>query len=991
MLIESRHSRNLTATEAERIARELYGLQVEASPLTGEFDDNFHLVAADGGEYALKIMRPGCEREFVELQCAALEHLSGFPVPRVGGPIRKTSDGRLVWLLSWIPGRLMADARPQTPAMLASLGRLLGKIDHRLASFDHPAAQRELKWDLARAGWIREYLRFIREDRARGLVEGVLSRYESEVEPALGGLRRSVIHGDPNGHNVLVASGEVTGIIDCGDIHYTITVADVAVACAYAALETKDPLAAIAPVAGGYHQVHPLTGREIELLFPLILTRLAVSVTNSAYLKTIHPDDSYVVVSEQAAWRAIEKLSALHPRFVHYTLRNACDLPPIPNVSTLIEWLTAQTCAPVIDGVDFRTEPVIVFDLSAGSLLLGADPRAQETKALTETLFSEMRRAGVRVGIGRYDEARLLYTAPFFASGPHPTDERRTIHISLDLFADAGTPVCASLAGVVHAFANNAQRLDFGPVIILRHETDDGRGFFTLYGHLSLESLEGLRAGQTVERGQRVGAIGAPPDNGDWPPHLHFQLITDLLDVGCDFPGVAFASQREVWRSLSPDPNILLGIPAEWFPAPEPSKAQTLAARRAHIGRNMSVSYSTPLKIVRGWRQYLYDETGRAYLDVYNNVPLVGHSHPRVVEAARRQMALLNTNTRYLHDNLTNYAKRLTDLMPEPLRVCYFLNSASEANELALRLAHAHTGRHDMIVLDAAYHGHTTTLIELSPYKFNGPGGGEKKPWVRVAPMPDDYRGPYKRDDPDRGRKYAQPIAGLASGIAGFIAESLPSVGGQIVFPPGYLEEVYRHVRAAGGVCIADEVQVGFGRLGRWFWGFEMQGVIPDIVVLGKPMGNGFPLAGVVTTPEIAASFDNGMEFFSTFGGNPVACAAGLAVLDVLREERLQENARVVGEHLMRALQALMPRHSAIGDVRGAGLFLGIEFARADQAGYVVNRLRDRGILTGVDGPHHNVIKIRPPLIFTGQDADFFVEVLDGVLREDAVALKPAR
>jgi 4-aminobutyrate aminotransferase-like enzyme len=460
---------------------------------------------------------------------------------------------------------------------------------------------------------------------------------------------------------------------------------------------------------------------------------------------------------------------------------------------------------------------------------------------------------------------------------------------------------------------------------------------------------------------------------------------------------VAYASQREVWTSLSPDPNLILGIPADRFPAPEPSKTETLAARRRHIGGNLSISYREPLKLVRGWRQYLYDETGRAYLDVYNNVPLVGHSHPRVVRAAERQLALLNTNTRYLHDNLTRYAEALTARMPAPLEVCYFLNSASEANELALRLARTHTGHNDIIVLDAAYHGHTSALVDISPYKFNGPGGAGRKPWVHVAPVADDYRGAYKRNDPEAGRKYAAHVAEIIERIGGrfaaYIAETLPSVGGQIVFPPGYLAEVYRHVRAAGGVCIADEVQVGFGRLGTHFWGFETQGVTPDIVVLGKPIGNAFPLAAVVTTPEIAASFDNGMEFFSTFGGNPVACAAGLAVLEVMEAEGLQANALRVGNHLLAGLRELMARHALFGDVRGSGLFLGVELVRdrtslepaAAEASYIVNRLRDGGILAGTDGPLHNVLKLRPPLVFTEEDAGFLVGTLDRILEEDAV------
>ena len=443
----------------------------------------------------------------------------------------------------------------------------------------------------------------------------------------------------------------------------------------------------------------------------------------------------------------------------------------------------------------------------------------------------------------------------------------------------------------------------------------------------------------------------------------------------------------------------MLGIVADRFPVKEPVLSETLAARRALLGKNLRISYERPLKIVRGWMQYLYDDTGRAFLDVYNNVPLVGHSHPRVVQAAQAQLALLNTNTRYLHDNVNRYAERLTRLLPEPLRVCFFVNSGSEANELALRLARANTGREDIIVLEHAYHGHTNTLIDISPYKFDGPGGRGKKAWVHVAPLADDYRGPYRRGDNQAGAKYAEHVGEIlertsAEGhsVAAYIAETLPSVGGQIVFPPGYLAEVYRHVRAAGAVCIADEVQVGFGRLGTHFWGFETQGVVPDIVVLGKPIGNAFPLAAVITTRKIADSFNNGMEFFSTFGGNPVACAAGLAVLDVLEEENLQQNALLIGKHLIEGLCALQTRYAMIGDVRGSGLFLGIDLvldretraAAPLQASYVVNRLRDCGILAGTDGPHHNVIKLRPPLVFSEADADLFLKTLDAILQEDA-------
>jgi 4-aminobutyrate aminotransferase-like enzyme/Ser/Thr protein kinase RdoA (MazF antagonist) len=1005
----------LPAAEAVRIARELYGLTATAQALPGEYDDNFHLRAAPGGEFTLKVMRAGVEPELVALQCGALAHAAEQAtvpsLPRVQKTLAgqavgaaQVSDGteRLVWMLTYVPGRLLAETRPHSAELLYSLGQFMGRLDAALAGFSHPAAERELKWDLARAGWIRGCLHYVSDPERRKLVERLFSLYENEVEPALPGLRRSVIHNDANDYNVLVELSrreprQVVSVIDFGDMLRTQTAGEPAVAAAYALLGKTDPLAAAASVVAGYHSAFPLDEKEIALLFPLICARLCVSVVNSAYRRTLEPGDPYVTISEAPAWAALERLASVHPRFAHYAFRQACGLTPVPHSQPVADWLRAQApFSPVVD-VDLRQASSTVFDLSVGSLLVGADPQAAETAALTETLFGELRRRGARVGIGRYDEARPLYRGPAFGKGGHPTDEHRTVHLGIDLFVEPGTPVHAPLEGSVHCLANDAAHKDYGPLIILKHAVGEGTGFFTLYGHLSEESLSKLVPGQRIERGERIATVGAPPANGDWPPHLHFQLIVDLLELDRDFPGVGFASERKVWLSLSPDPNLILGIPAERFPAPEATKSQTLAVRRERIGRSLRLSYRQPVKILRGWMQYVYDETGRCYLDAYNNVPHVGHSHPRVVRAAQAQMALLNTNTRYLHDNLVRYAERLCAKLPEPLRVCFFVNSGSEANELALRLARTHTGRHDIVALANAYHGHTTTLVDISSYKFLGPGGQGRKPWVHIAPLPDDYRGPYRRDDPEAGRKYARQVAEIVVGLkahggpAAFICESLPSVGGQIVLPPNYLAKVYHDVRAAGGVCIADEVQVGLGRLGTHFWGFETQGVVPDIVVLGKPIGNGHPLGAVVTTPEIAASFDNGMEFFSTFGGNTVSCAVGLAVLEVIEEERLQEHARRVGDHLLASLRGLMEKHRVLGDVRGLGLFVGVELVRdrttlepaEEETAYVVNRLRERSILTGSEGHFNNVIKIRPPLPFNAADADLLVNTLDDVLGED--------
>lgn len=420
-----------------------------------------------------------------------------------------------------------------------------------------------------------------------------------------------------------------------------------------------------------------------------------------------------------------------------------------------------------------------------------------------------------------------------------------------------------------------------------------------------------------------------------------------------------------------------------------------LAARRRLIGHNLSVAYRTPVHLVRGWMQHVYDQNGRRYLDAYNNVPHVGHCHPRVVEAVAEQMRLLATNTRYLHESLVRFADRLTATLPEPLRVCYFVNSGSEANELALRLARAHTGRRGTVVLDAAYHGNSTTLIDISPYKFNGPGGEGAPLWVRTVPIPDTYRGAFNANDGRAGERYAEYVARAAAelaqscGLAAFIAESAPSVGGQIILPPGYLRTAYDAVRAHGGVCIADEVQTAYGRMGTHFYAFETQDVVPDIVVMGKPIGNGYPLGAVVTSPAIAEAFDNGMEFFSTFGGSTVSCAAGLAVLEVVESEQLQRHARDVGADLLDRLRALS-RHRNVGDVRGSGLFLGVELVKSrdtlepatEMAAAVANRMREEGVLLGTDGPFANVLKIRPPMPFSLEDGALLAATLTRVLDE---------
>jgi len=429
--------------------------------------------------------------------------------------------------------------------------------------------------------------------------------------------------------------------------------------------------------------------------------------------------------------------------------------------------------------------------------------------------------------------------------------------------------------------------------------------------------------------------------------------------------------------------------------APTRSVEEILSIRRRHLGRNLSVSYTKPLKIVRGEGQYLYDDQGRRFLDLVNNVCHVGHCHPHVVAAGQRQMARLNTNTRYLHDHLAEYALRLSAALPDPLSVCFFVCTGTEANDLALRLARTHTGTKQIVVLEHAYHGHSPSLIEVGTYKCEGPGGEGLAEHAHKVAMPDPYRGPHR--GPDAGWRYGDEVgrtiaelerAGRPPGA--FMAESLIGCGGQVIPAPGFLPEAYAAVRAAGGVCIADEVQVGFGRAGSHFWAFGALGVVPDIVTLGKPIGNGHPMAAVVTTPEIAESFLTGMEYFNTFGGNPVSCAIGLAVLEVIENEGLQQHAHELGKQFLEGFREMKSRHRLIGDVRGLGLFLGVELVRdhdtlepADtEASAVINAMRDRGFVLSSDGPLHNVLKIKPPMVLTSDDVAATLEAVDEVLGE---------
>ncbi|MHA1944768.1 MAG: aminotransferase class III-fold pyridoxal phosphate-dependent enzyme [Candidatus Hodarchaeales archaeon] len=1012
----------ISMEDALAILKELYDKQGSLIELPSERDRNFLLNSSDGCTFVLKIANQGESLETLEAQNAAMSHITicnqktlcPSPIPSKTGNLISTITDKngcsyFIRLLTFIPGNTFAKTSPHDNLLLYPYGVFIGQISSALASFDHESTHKEFHWDLKNAADVISLRSVeINDAKKRDLVDFFLLQYKTIVLPNITNLRSSVIHSDFNDNNVIVQHGNVKsspnfGLIDFGDMVYSCTIFELAIAIAYAILGKNDPLSTAVQILEGYHSQFPVEEKEVDILFTLICTRLAASVCISAYQQTLRPDDEYLRVSEKPAWVAIQKLRTIHPSFAKYIFRSFCGLEPCIDGKSASNWLynNQSKMVPILSS-PINSISHKVIDLSVRSLDFPNFDDLMNNNRFARLIEEKMKEFKVRVVIGRYNEPRLFYTKPEFKYEGNERGEYRTIHLGIDIFSAPDTPIFAPYQGVVHSFQNNESELDYGPTIILEHQVDPDIKFYTLYGHLSPDSLTKVEIGANIDKGARIGSIGDIKDNGGWTPHLHFQIITDIMDYRGTFPGVIYEKNRDVWLSICPDPNLILQIPQESFPQEFLSKPEILRIRRDYIGKSLSISYNNPLKIVRGYMQYLYDETGRQYLDAVNNVPHVGHCHPRVNKALQKQLWVLNTNTRYLHDNLVRYAERLCATLPDPLSVCFFVSSGSEANELALRLATNYTERKDIIAIDSAYHGNTGALIDISAYKHNGPGGKGTPDYVHIVDLPDTFRGKFRGFNVENGEKYAadirkllQVLKGNKRAAAAFICESLPGCGGQIVLPPGYLKHAFHHVRQTGAVCIVDEVQVGFGRVGTHFWGFETQDVVPDIVTMGKPIGNGHPLAAVVTTPDIASSFCNGMEFFSTFGGNPVACAVGMAVLDVIKEENLQENALRVGSYLKHELENLKNNFPLIGDVRGLGLFIGVEIIQdqeflipaPDHASYIVNRMKEKGILISTDGPDHNVLKIKPPMVFTKKNAIHLVTTLEEILCESILRI----
>jgi 4-aminobutyrate aminotransferase-like enzyme/Ser/Thr protein kinase RdoA (MazF antagonist) len=957
------HSPRLTLEDARGLARDRFGVDGEASELGSHQDQNV-LVDGPSGRFVLKIANAAFGEAELDLQNRAMVRLAERLPLEVPRPCRALDGGEIVAverdgvtyllrLVTFIEGEPLIAAGHLAPPVLRALGEVAGLVARALEGFEHAAADRALQWDPRHVGAVAEALAPQVEDpRRRALVSEVARDSAAAIELLAPQLRRQIAHCDVTDWNVIGrrdAAGRLMpcGVIDFGDVTRTLRVCELAVAASISfGHQPDDPICAAAEIVRGFDAACPLDDAELAALPHLIAARAAVVAVGTEQQALLEPHNDYAQSVRASDWAICEVAAEVPPILAEAAFRLACGRA----VAALTPHVPGGAAWPLPDFA-----PGAEVDLSpAGDALADGAWRSRSALAALAAPGA----------VGRHGEARL------YATRERSNAEPATIHLGLDLFAQLGCDVRSPLPGRV-------ERVGERDLVLAA----DGLA-------VRLAGLvPAVAAGDSVVAGALLGHLGE--GGGELPPHLHLQVANAGLG---ELPGLATPALADAWLALCPNPAALLGPPT----VEPPSDRALLARRRAVIPAAQPLYYAAPPEMVRGLRQHLYDAHGRAYLDCVNNVASVGHSHPRVTAAAVRQLRLLNTNSRFLYESMTRFAERLAALLPAALERVFLVSTGSEANDLALRLARAATGRRDVLCVRDAYHGWTTATYEVSTSSVDNPLGAQAQPeWVHAVLSPDTYRGPIGAGEADAGVRYAdavrEAIARLAVGgqaPAAFICEALYGNAGGIVLPVGYLEAAYAHVRAAGGICIADEVQVGYGRLGTHFWGFEQQGVVPDIVTVAKATGNGHPVAAVITTSAIADALEGQGGFFASVGGGAVSCEIGLAVLDVLEEERLQENALHVGGALRDGLDELVARHELAGAAHGMGLYLGLDLVRdrdtkepaREEAFAICERLRERGAIVQPTGDGMNVLKLKPPLVIERRDVDWLLETIDGVL-----------
>lgn len=959
---------DVTAEEAAAILDTFYGLKGEVTELGSQQDRNYRI---DTGEsrYVLKISRMEYATVELEAQNAAMQHLAAKPdSPRVPAPVKASNgddilflavggDEYQVRLLTYLDGEPLTQRKYLSETTVAALGTLAARIAVNLADFEHPGLERELQWDLRRAGQVALHLlQAITDTQARDRIAKAMVAAIRRIQPLAEDMRIQAIHHDVTDDNVVARPNDTgrlipDGVIDFGDILNGWLAADLAVTCSALLHHADGNPFFILPAIRAYHAVNPLNAAEAKALWPLIVARACILVASSEQQLAVEPDNAYVLGNIEHERTIFEVAISLPHVVMEQAILAALDMAdPAPERPAI---------GPLLPGVG--TDAIRLLSLDIASPHFEQDNflrRGMELKLLEQAA----RETGI--AITRYGEYRLTETNLRSAAEP----ETYALHV--DLCLPAGFQTAAPFAGRIERY--NERTVLAGEGI-----------------HLHLLGLDCLHeAGITLSEGEPLGTVEGTAG--------HFGLMRVQLstEAGLFPPYFCRPSQAAVWRKLSPSPSLVLGSDCD---APELDGDDLLARRTRHFAKPQKNYYSNPPQIERGWKEHMFSTSGRAYLDMVNNVSIVGHGHPRLADAVYRQWSMLNTNSRFHYKAVAEFSERLASLAPEKLDTVFLVNSGSEANDLAIRLAWAASGAKNMVCLLEGYHGWSVASDAVSTSIADNPKALSTRPdWVHPIMSPNTYRGLY------RGEGSTQDYVGAAmplfedvdrkgEKLAGFICETVYGNAGGIPLPPGYLKEIYAEVRARGGVCIADEVQVGYGRLGHYFWGFDQQGVEPDIITIAKGMGNGHPLGAVITSRAIAEALEReGGYFFSSAGGSPVSCTVGMTVLDIMTDEELQENARDIGDHLKARLEALGQRFPIVGAVHGMGLYLGVEFVRdrqtlqpaTQETAAICDRLLDLGVIMQPTGDYLNVLKIKPPLCLSRESADFFADSLARVLEE---------
>ncbi|TFC84187.1 aminotransferase [Cryobacterium cheniae] len=967
---------DITAADAESMVALLFGIEGTARELGSQQDRNFLISARPGDgarRHVLKVDNPAFSATELAAQDAVMEFLAarGMRVPQpvrgVDGSSRQQwrgTDASLlpVRLLTFLEGPSLESQGHLAPPVVRALGRLSGTTALHLQGFAADGLDRTLQWDLRNAKAVIDLLvHWVPAEDTRAQLTAIADSAAARLATVASALRLQTIHGDitddnvicavlPNGHHI------PEGVIDFGDLGTGWLVAELAVTAASVLHHVQgNPLAALDAIVA-FDEVVPLTDDEIVALWPLIVLRGAVLVASGEQQVRIDADNDYARHRMDAEWRVFAAASAIGWEEAEAAIRQGLGRPPRAGAERRPAEAEAETVLPLIPALAGGDYEMLDFSVTSPAL---ADGLWQAPDA--EWRLAQAALARHSVAVAPYGQFRLTRTPPLSRREPD------TFALFTEVFLPAGSAIVAPARATVTAVG--------GDTLVL-----------TLAGsELRIGGITPcLAPGAAVAAGQALG-VASPSGR---------VTVQQLAHGGLHAPLFTQGSRAAAWATLAPDPARWLGL------APQASvvdPAVELARRGAVMAAAQEKYYERPPQIERGWRELLIDTRGRSYVDMVNNVAVIGHSHPRFGRAVSAQLALLNTNSRFLYSALADLCERIVATSPDPsLDTVLLVNSGSEAVDLALRLARIHTGRNNVVALREGYHGWTMASDAVSTSAFDNPHAAASRPgWVHIVDAPNVYRGRHR--GAGAAEAYAADLArlmdeaaGPGADLAAFISEPVLGNAGGVMPPAGYLALVYEQIRARGGLCIADEVQVGYGRLGSHFWGSAQQGVVPDILTVAKAMGNGYPLGAVLTRRDVAESLAGEGNFFSSAGGSPVGCVAGLAVLDVIRDESLQQNADSVGRHLSGRLAELTERHPLIGTVHGLGLYQGVELVRdrdtrepaTSETAAICERMLELGVIVQPASERQNVLKIKPPLCLSRESADFFVDCLDEVLSE---------